>query len=225
MLNIKKIWNDPVGSGVISSVIVIVLTSGYTAIKAYVDNVSFTEVMLNIMGVQVQLWIIALMVIGCIMVCVVFIKWKGISKFRYDKHSYNCDKEWYDSLLNDLKPSGSISFLRNNNFAGFSFNLSSLDELERFYQKYSNNPQIEFFHPEVEILRIKLMSDINHFKNLICLNTFPVGINDLQTVPPEWEENDPLRFRNVVHSIHEAADRICTDYDEFVKLGRKIIKL
>ena len=100
-----------------------------------------------------------------------------------------------------------------------------MDELEDFYHKYSNDPRFEFFHPEIEQKRMILMEDIDHFMDIICVNTFLGNRDDLQTVPPEWEEKDPKQFREVVNSIHAAAQQVCNDYDDFVKFGKREIKM
>lgn len=222
---IKRVWNDPVWSKVISSIILLILTSVCAIIKSYVDNTGIVDVVLSVGWKQIKLWHIVLVVVICLIGYGLYSKHKRSKQFRYDQHSYNSDKELYDSILKDLTPNGSIYFLRTNNFAGFSFHLSSLDELEDFYQKYSNDPRFEFFHPEIEQKRKTLMADIGHFEDVICINTFPGNRDDLQTVPPEWEEKDPRRFREVVNSIHAAAQQVCIDYDDFVKFGKREIKI
>lgn len=224
-MNIKNIWNDPVWSKVISSIILLMMASGYALIKSYLDNVSFIDVIQTFGGVQIKLWLIVLIVVILLVGYGIYSKFFDNRHFRYDSHTYNNDKELYDNFTKDLPPDGSIYFLRTNNFAGFSFHLSSLDELKHFYYKYSNDPRIEFFHPELEQMRKQLMADIDKFDDLICINTFPGVRDDLQIVPPEWEEENPKRFWAVVDSIHAAAKQVCTDYDEFVKLGRRLIRL
>lgn len=224
-MNIKKVWNDPVGSKVISSFVIFLISAVYSAIRSYVDNIGFVDISLNIFGLYVRLWIVVVVLILCLLLIGLFAKMTKFKQFHYDRHSYDCDKMLYDSFMNDLTPHGSIDFLRTNNFAGFSFHLSSLKELDDFYHKYTNDPRIEFFHPELERIRLKMMTDIDHFKDLICINTFPGVSDDLQTIPPEWEEENPKHFREVVNEIHNAANQVCADYDEFVKVGRKMIKL
>ena len=224
-MDLKRVWNDPVWSKVISSIILLILASVYAIIKSHVDNLGLFDVVVSVGREQIKLWYIVLVVVIGLIGYGLFSKRKRSQQFRYDQHSYNSDKELYDSILRDLTPNGSIHFLRTNNFAGFSFHLSSLDELEDFYHKYSNDPRFEFFHPEVEQRRKSLMTDIGLFEDIICINTFPGNRDDLQTVPPEWEEKDPKHFRTVVNSINAAAQQVCNDYDDFVRFGKREIKL
>ena len=222
---IKKIWNDPVWSKVSSSIILLMMASGYALIRSYLDKVDFIDVIMTFGNVPIRLWLIALILVIISVGYGLYSKSFYAKPFRYDSHTYNNDKELYDNLTKDLTPDGSIYFLRTNNFAGFPFHLSSLNELEHFYHKYSNDPRIEFFHPEIEQGRKNLMSSIDHFGNLICTYTFHGCRDYLQTVQPEWEEEKPDHFWKVVNDIHAAANQVCIDYDELVKLGRRLIKL
>ena len=222
---IKKIWNDPVWSKVISVAIVAIITSIYAVIRSYIDNLSIGQIVKSLFMTHVQLWIIVLIIFIGLILYGIYVKYRKQKKFVYDQHAYENDKELYNSFLMDLTPNGSIYFLRTNNFAGFSFHLSSLGELENFYHKYSDDPRIEFFHPEIEQIRKKMMADIDSFEDLICVYTFPGSRDDLQTVPPEWEENNPNHFWDVVNKIHAAARQVCEDYDNFVKTGKRLIKM
>lgn len=224
-MGIKRVWNDPVWSKVISSIIILILTSVCAFFKSYVDNTGIIDVVLSVGWKQIKFWHIVLVVVICLIGYGLYSKLKLSKQFRYNRYSYNSDKELYDSILKDLTPNGSIYFLRTNNFAGFSFHLSSLDELEDFYHKYFNDPRFEFFHPEIEQKWKKLMETIDHFMDIICVNTFPGNKDDLQTVPPEWEEKDPKHFMDVVNSIHAAAQQVCNDYDDFLKFGKREIKM
>ena len=144
--------------------------------------------------------------------------------FRYDKQSFENDKAIYDTIIKELSYDGIIHFLRTNNFAGFSFRLSSLDELDDFYGTYKDDPGFEFLNPKLEKLRQQLMKDIDEFECLIAGNTFPGTRDGLQTVPPEWEHNNAGRFWEVVNQIHATAKRICEGYDTIVKKGKRLIR-
>lgn len=221
----RKVWNDPVWSKVISGIILLILPSVYAFIKSCIDDVSFYDTLTDLMCTDVRLWIILLILIALCIGSWTFAQYRRSKVFVYDNHSYENDKNLYENHLKDLSPDGSIYFLRTNNFAGFSFHLSDLDELKKFSSKYTDDPRIEFFHPDLERLRQKLMTDIDQFEDLICVNTFPGSRDDLQTVPPEWEEENPNRFWEVVNAIHTAARQVCADYDEFVKLGKRVIRM
>lgn len=220
-----KVWKDPVWSKIISALILLAFSTLFVFIKSYIDDVGFIEYLKRLLLSEIQLWIVILLLIAVCVGCWGFVHYKEPKEFRYDNHSYENDIKLFESHLKDLTPNNSIYFLRTNNFAGFSFHLSSLSELEKFFAKYKDDPRIEFFHPQMESLRQKLMSDIDHFEDLLCVNTFPGSRDDLQTVPPEWETENPKHFWEVVDGIHTAAKQVCKDYDEFVKLGKRVIKI
>lgn len=222
MKYLKKLWNDPVGASVIGSVIFVILASIGAAVLKFFGGGSYIDTFLKIANYDVKLWIFTLVVVGYFILKGVVTKY---GTFRYDSHSYENDKKIYDTIIKSLSNDGIIYFLRTNNFAGFSFRLSSLEELDDFYHSYIDDPSFEFFNPRLEEIRKKLMDDIGEFEGLIADNTFPGCREDLQTVPPEWETKCPERFWEVVNKIHGAARNICSDYETIVKTGKRVIKL
>ena len=222
MKYLKKVWHDPVGASLIASVIVILLTPLCAAIWAWLGEDSFWSTLIKIANVDVKLWVVFVLALVYSIIRGLVAKY-GV--FRYDGHSYENDKKIYDTIIKDLSNDGIIYFLRTNNFAGFSFRLSSLDELYDFYHSYNDDPNFEFLHPKLEEMRKKLMGDIDEFTGLIAVNTFSGLGEDIQTVPPEWETQCPERFWDVVNKIHNAAKNICSDYDMIVKTGKRVIKL
>ena len=222
MKYLKKVWHDPVGASVIASVIVILLTPLCAAIWAWLGEDSFWSTLRKSANVDVKLWVVFVIALVYFIIKGLVAKYGG---FRYDSHSYENDKAVYDTILKELSFDGIIQFLRTNNFAGFSFRLSSLGELDDFYHTYPSDPAFEFLNPKLEQLKVKLMKDIDEFEGLIAVNTFPGIREDLQTVPPEWETQCPERFWDAVNKIHNAARNICSDYDMIVKTGKRVIKM
>lgn len=217
----KKLWNDPVGASIIGGVIVLIISSIGAVVISYFGEGKFFDVLKSIANFDLKLWIVVLIVFAYLLL-------KGLLKkygtFRYDSHTYSNDKAIYDMIVKELSNDGIIHFLRTNNFAGFSFHLSSLDELDDFYRSHLNDPNFEFFHPKLEEMRKKLMADICEFEDLIATKTFPGTYQDTQTVPPEWEIKCPEYFWDVVNKIHHTTSGICDDYDNIIKFGKKVIK-
>jgi hypothetical protein len=115
----------------------------------------------------------------------------------------------------------SVSFIRQNNFAGFSFKQSRLDDLYRFLDR-CRDPSFEFIDSELETLRSKLSHKIDGFTNTIATETFYVqGKDNLSTVPPEWEAEQPNHFWQVVNALHQGGKEIGEIYDELVCTGRR----
>lgn len=222
MKYLKKLWKDPVGASVIASVIVILLTQLCVAVYSWFGEESFWGALKKISNIEIKLWIVFVLALAYLFIRGLVSKF---GSFRYDNHSYENDKAVYDTIYKNLSFDGIIEFLRTNNFAGFPFYLSSLDELDDFFHTYSNDPSFEFLNPKLEVLRLKLMKDIDEFKDLIAVNTFPGSREGLQTVPPEWETKCPEHFWDVVNKIHSAAKNICSDYDIIVRTGKRVINL
>lgn len=130
------------------------------------------------------------------------------------------DKELFSRIQNILPKDGSIYFLRHNNFAGFSFLLDKLDDLYNFEHECVD-PNFEFLDPELEAIRGKLQKNIDAFTNEIGTSTFPTQMPGRNTVPQEWEREQPERFDNVVNKLHNLSANICDNYDKLVKTARR----
>lgn len=131
------------------------------------------------------------------------------------------DRTTYLRIKRLLPPKGGVAFVRQNNFAGFSFPLSALKDLQEYYYDNADDPSFEFLDPILESLRVELFSSTDRFLDLIGTNTFPTHLSGRNTVPPEWEEENPDRFWKVVNDLHRTAKSFCAAYDELVKQGRR----
>jgi hypothetical protein len=130
------------------------------------------------------------------------------------------DKQVYQQLVNVLPWDGSISFLRTNNFAGFSFDLSRLDDLHEF-EYHCKNPAFEFIDPDLEGHRAKLYSLIDEFTWTIATDTFSTNTAGRNWVPEKWEVEQPERFRKVVEMLHSTAKQIVETYGSLVKTATR----
>lgn len=130
------------------------------------------------------------------------------------------DRATFLRLLEILPWNGTILFIRHNNFAGFSFSRDSIDDLYRFLHE-CQDPTLEFLDADLESLRIEILNPAREFSKLIGYETFPTGTPRHNTVPPEWEIEQPERFARVVDALHAATEQICGAYDRLVALGRR----
>jgi hypothetical protein len=131
------------------------------------------------------------------------------------------DKKVYIEIKKLLFDSGSMKFIKENNFAGFSFDTRKLRPLDEFEDR-CKNPEFEFLDVDLEGLRLKLLENIQLLSELIVTNTWPVkGNSQRNTVPPEWEYKQPERFKKVIGEIHNLCSEIWDTYCELVKLGRR----
>ena len=219
----KKIWNDPVWSKVIATIIILLGTTIWTAIKAHQNKIDFRTALANFWTYKVDIWIIFIAAVSVL--AIYWFKKRFIEKiFHYDAETLELDRQIFDKIRNDLLPqNGSIYFLRNNNFAGFAFRINALDDLDKI--EYENiKSDFEFFHPQLEQLKTELINKVRHFTTQIAGNTFSTK-NGLQAVPPEWEIEQPKRFWEVVDDLSRTQREICDKYDELIRTGRRILKV
>ncbi|MBE0583889.1 MAG: HNH endonuclease [Desulfofustis sp.] len=130
------------------------------------------------------------------------------------------DKKVYRTLLRFLPWNGTIQFLRDNNFAGASFERSETKDLSKYWEQ-CQNPLFEFIDPDLEGLRADLTEKIRVMKNAIALETFPAHLNGCNSVPAEWEFEQPERFRRAVEALHRGADDVCEAYDSLVRTATR----
>ncbi len=130
------------------------------------------------------------------------------------------DRELYDKLTTLLSSEGVIGFLDRTNMAGWSFDLDALDPLREFYYEW-NRPEREFINPDMEALRRQLWSKADKYLEVIATETFPVPGNvGRQSLPEEWEEDQPERFERVVKALHSLAGEIVELHGKLVRSGR-----
>lgn len=130
------------------------------------------------------------------------------------------DKNVYEVLVSVLPWDGSMSFVRHNNFAGFSFELARLNNLYEFEHR-CEDPAFEFIDPDLEALRAKLSESIDEFTLIIGIETFPTHQLGWNSVPEGWEVEQPERFRDVVSKLHGTAERVVDTYDTLVRTATR----
>jgi hypothetical protein len=142
-------------------------------------------------------------------------------KLEYPESHRKHDFGIYQKILKLLPPNGAIEFLRDNNFAGFPFRWSSMQDLKNI-MSIKRDPLIEFIDVELELIKKELFDLIENLLRFLGLNTWYLkGEMDLATVPNEWELDQTDRFNNVVKQIHELSSLICSNYDIFIRECRK----
>lgn len=134
------------------------------------------------------------------------------------------DSKLFERLKETLPSKGSISFIDEQNMAGFSWPLSKLDQLKNFYHEWGD-AEHEFIDQDMEALRSKLHKLTDDYLGQIAANTFPANNPERQTVPSEWEEKNPKHFFEVVDKLHETAGEIVKAHQELIRLGRQKFSL
>lgn len=125
------------------------------------------------------------------------------------------DKITYEKIIQILPNEKGIYFLREHNFAGFSFSSISYDEFYTIVQR-KDDPDLIFLDKKLEKVRKNLFISIFEFLGLIGSYTVPLGANR-QTVDQDLEFQDPKQFNDIVNKIQSKASEICGNYDKLVK--------
>lgn len=133
------------------------------------------------------------------------------------------DIKLFEELKQVIPSNGSIQFIDEHNMAGFSFQLSKLDDIHNFYYEWSN-PEHMFLDEELETKKMILHEYIGEYIDLISENTFPTKTSGWQTVPPEWEVNDKEYFQKVVKSLHDLAGLIVKAHQDLFKTARSSLQ-
>lgn len=208
MEKFNKIWKDPVWSKVISAAIITLIIFLYNKWFG-----SFWEI-------QMRLW---QAIVATIIILIATKYFDKKRRFVYDDKMLELDVALFDKIRNELLTQTNVYWLRTNNFAGYSFNddyLQPFDMLEFVMDK----PDFEFFNPNLDNLKSELMNEIRELNSFMSGNIFNAG-NNRMTVPPEWEDEQPKRFDAAVNGIQTRAQSIGNKYDNFIRIGRKILKV
>lgn len=131
------------------------------------------------------------------------------------------DKKLFKMFLKTLPSKGSVQFLREHNMAGFSFKRSELSDLQKLYYEWCD-AEHEFSDTEMETKRKELHGCIGEYLNYLSINTWPTHISGFQSVPSEWELEQPTRFTEVVEKLHSMASTIVEQHQELVRFGNSI---
>lgn len=223
---IKKIWKDPVGSKLIAGGIMTILPVIYLTMLSLVNDESFIENAKRIFNIKVTILNIIYILIGIILIWIIIIlikKHLQKEKFEYNESHRVLDFELYNRIKDELLPAnGSIAFIREYNFAGFAFRNDYLEDIYTFEYEFTK-PDFEFIDTELEAVLTKLKRHTTDFISLIGKNTWRINNPNINanTVPPEWEIEQPERFREVVREIHDSTYAICVNYDLLIRIGRR----
>ena len=137
--------------------------------------------------------------------------------------SHAVDRDLFQRLRQDLPSDGSIAFIDTNNFAGFSFQLSRLSDLDTFVHVW-DDAEHEFLNKKLEQKRKQLMTLVKEYLAVIALQTFPTHTPGWNSVPEEWELEQPQRFNEVVGKLHDLAGQIVALHQDLFRIARRKLK-
>ena len=129
------------------------------------------------------------------------------------------DKKLFNELTALLSSEGVIGFINRHNMA-FSFELDELNPLSEFHARW-NDPERTFIIPELDAARQALWLKAKEYLIATATETFPTDNLGWQSVPEEWEEEQPERFWRAVEKLHALAGDIVDLHADLVRVGRK----
>lgn len=112
-------------------------------------------------------------------------------------------------------------FLSEFNFAGFSYYDKYINPLYEF-NFLCKKPDFKFINQDLEIIRIQLFDSTVEFISFLAVNTFPNALGN-NTVPPEWEIEQPERFKAVVEELNSKSTAVWELFCNLVNSARKIL--
>jgi len=95
-----------------------------------------------------------------------------------------------------MPTTGSIQFIRENNFAGNSFFWEDLSDFDYVMNNISN-PDVRFIDEQVEKIRKDIFEEVKKFRCYLATKAFTIEVDDIHrrtSIPPEWEHEQPDIF-------------------------------
>jgi hypothetical protein len=129
------------------------------------------------------------------------------------------DRQMFMRIQEMLPSTGSISFIRGHGYSA-SFPIEKHKDLHKFYME-GEKPEFEFIDADLETFRARLDDNVGKFLNVIALKTFPSHLSGSNQVPPEWELHQPELYEETLEKIHDLAQKVCSSYDDLIRLGRR----
>jgi hypothetical protein len=128
------------------------------------------------------------------------------------------DRQTLEALTSLMASTRTIAWLREFNFAGFSFDSSRLDGLDIYVNQ--KGAEHEFIDTELEPLRKGFQDASRKLLSEIAVNVFSTGSGHVG-IPQDWEIDQPERFYKGVETIHSGTTVVCNTYDDLVRLAKR----
>lgn len=116
----------------------------------------------------------------------------------------------------------SIFFVRNHMYSN-PFLSGEHDDLQE-YLFQSKDPAFEFIDTDLEAHKSQLTNSIQKLLIILTEVVFTTDnwINDSKVaVYPDLKFSKPEIYYEAINRVHDAANKVCADYDDLVRLGRR----
>ncbi len=134
------------------------------------------------------------------------------------------DKKLFKEFLKDFATN------KMQNLKDISFSNFYLEEILNFEQLIYKWRQAEFsfINENLETEKIKLLNLIEELLSITSLNTFPKSTStgkQIFGIPGEWKHQNRERYYQLIETLNNLVEMIYDAHQNFVKLGRKILKI
>lgn len=96
---IKKIWKDSVGSNLIATGILAIISLIYSFVKSITETIDFKSALISFWTFKIQLWIV---IFSLIIVLIIVRLIKAKRQFRYENGELELDRQLYLKIREDL---------------------------------------------------------------------------------------------------------------------------
>ena len=223
--NFKKIWKDPVGSKIISAGILFLITLIYNKFQSYTEDVTFKDAFTTFWNYSIKLWIIVSVILASIIIFSFYSSIKKNKKYKYDEDTKELDTNLYIKIRDELLTDDMMMNVKQNVFSSNSFYGETLFKILDIIDE-SRKSYFEFLNPILESKKNDLIETISELHNITSVNVSGVhGTAGWLSIPREWAHNDRERFDNAWKSISLLENELAEKYDDFIKTGKRILKI
>lgn len=214
---------DPVGSNLVSALLIWVVTGLYSYIIKPPPESSFRTIVYWLFENRISYFSILVIIIIIFVIHSIIHFVRNKYQWSYNEAQAEKDRNLFQHITSELLPSnGAIRFIRTHDFGG-SHDYNSLDDLGRYANEITL-PEFEFIHQGIQEKLIILNNLIPEFLSYVALNTHSLNhpVNDLYSISKNLQEDDYESFRELQQAMNHMADGVVIAYDDLVKYGRRM---
>lgn len=122
-------------------------------------------------------------------------------------------------FLNLVPYDDCIRLIENHMFEG-AFSPAIFEKIDLIVEKY-RDPSLEFINSDLEGMRADLINSLWKFADFLAHNTWRTNTN-LQSIPSEWEWEQPERLSSVLETLRARANKISKIYRDLIAESRRM---
>jgi hypothetical protein len=204
---IKRIWNDPVVSKIIATIIISLIPTPF---------------------IQEWSWLVILLLLFVSLPISLFLN--KIKPYLYDDKAKAHDEELIKQIKVEILPYEKTVYCikaSNSSFDGY-FNITPWFHYFSKFKEQCKNPTFSFINPKLERIKKNLLEAIANFIETegryahSSLN--PNHSTDMFILKPTAEDN-PKKHYEIVSEVNAAADRVCKEYESLIHTSKKILRV